>query len=134
MERRYFYTTGQGYRTLNLLKNTKTEVLFINTALQWPANYFTKKQVKQLNDIDRYIKKIIDAENLQDHTIIECYNQIHNDYDLLGGIQETHWLNLYDNFFPDATVDLASDNAHPGPESHKLMAQKLINAYRQRAR
>jgi hypothetical protein len=114
---------------VKLSKLTHTQIYFVNALCPWDQNYFTKLDNVLPDSYTDFTKKILHVETRDNQEVFEIYNNIHNQYKNLGGIQEDYWLNLYHSLICQK-IDLNNDNNHPGPESNKLyfnQLSKLLN-------
>ena len=103
----------------NLAKLKKTNIYFINNYCSWDENYFTQVDGEILpSNLTAYTNKILNSNNRDDTQIGMLYNKMHSDYTALGSIQESLWLNLYQNINLNK-IDVGSDGRHPGPQTHK---------------
>jgi hypothetical protein len=66
------------------------------------------------------------VEDRDDLEIKALYNLMHDTYEKYGGIQEQHWLNLYDPFNKHQ-LDFINNflGGHPGPKSQEVVAALL---------
>lgn len=112
---------------LGNLKNTK--VYFLNNICQWDNDYFNRIENPWASKLTPYTNKLLSSHNRDNRQIATLYNKMHDDYESLGGIQESKWLNLYDSF-QRMQLDVGNDNLHPGKLSHQhygnLLAQRFI--------
>lgn len=119
---------------VNILKNLethiKTKIYFINNLCHWDYGYFTQQanNIKP-SHLSQYTNQILNSNNRDDDQIERLYVKIHNDYNSVGGIQESKWLNLYHNF-KSHSIDLGSDNLHPGPKSHISYGKFLASQFK----
>ena len=115
---------------INLCKLKKCSIFFINGLCDWDQDFFIKKENVLPYDYTDYTKKILNIDNRDDDEIYALYNKIHSEYDSIGGIQESHWLNLY-NSLRKNRIDVNSDNVHPGYKSNqkyfKFLSQALLD-------
>ena len=113
--------------TLAKLKNTK--IYFINNYCAWDKDYFKKIDGKILpSKLTAYTNKILNSTNRDDAQIDVLYNKMHNDYITAGTIQESLWLNLYQNINSNK-IDVGSDGRHPGPVTHKNYGLFLADCF-----
>ena len=101
----------------NLSKKCGYNIKFINGLLHWDEEFFNNYQSK-------FVNNIIDFHSLPDNEIIQCLDII-NYYKNL--IDKSLWINLTTSL-KDLAVDTVSEtNGHPGPISHKLYADIILN-------
>jgi hypothetical protein len=115
---------------INLCKLKKCSIFFINGICDWDCDFFIKKENTLPYEYTSYTKKIINIDNRDDNQIYALYNKIHNEYNRLGGMQESNWLNLY-NSLAKNKIDVNDDKIHPGYKSNQkyfeLLSQALLN-------
>jgi hypothetical protein len=111
---------------INLQKNLKKQkIVFVNTFGPWSDNFFTKKEIIFPSDLDSYTQDILNVDTRDDVEIFELYDLMHKQYSESGGIQEQHWLNLY-NSFEKLKIDNASPtDIHPGYASQDVFVDYL---------
>lgn len=105
------------------------KIFFVNGLCAWDQNYFNRLDNVSPNQFTPYTQNLLNIETRNDQEIFELYNNIHNKYQELGGIQEDHWLNLYNSLLSNR-IDTNSDNVHPGTKSNhlffKFLSQSLL--------
>lgn len=115
---------------VNLIQITGTKVFFVNSLCPWDLNYFTKLEHVLPEDYTNFTKTLINMETREDQEIFQLYDKIHGEYQHAGGIQESHWLNLYQSL-KSLQIDTNTDNVHPGINSNQqyynLLNQPLIS-------
>lgn len=100
-------------------------VYHINDSCPWDLNYFNRLDNVLPEAYTTFTKTdIIDIKNRNDKDILKLYTQAHDDYDRLGGINESSWINLYSSFLDNQT-DYSHDNTHPGPASNTAYFQTI---------
>lgn len=102
------------------------EPVFVNGLCPWDQDYFVRKTHNfKPQELSSFVKQtIINIESRDDQEIFELYNRAHNDYQQAGGINHTHWLNLYDPWNSKA-IDRNFDQQHPGIKSNQLFAEQV---------
>ena len=116
---------------LKSLANSKnTKIYFINNICHWDLDFFKRIDNPLPSNLTQYTNKILNSDNRDDDQIKNLYNKIHDDYESRGSIHEDLWLNLYESFYSQQT-DLAIDNRHPGPVSHKNFGSFLAKKFKQ---
>jgi hypothetical protein len=103
------------------------KVYHVNDSLPWDQDYF--KKLEGINvfpeDYTSYTKtEILNINNRNDQEIQALYNKIHNEYEVLGGIQSNSWINLYKSL-EDLKFDHNNDNYHPGTQSNQHYFQQV---------
>lgn len=123
---------------VSILVNLQTKlkgkhVFFVNAIGPWPTDYFVKKPFVYPNELNDFLKNILQVETRDDEEIHKLYEMIYTQYESAGGIQELHWLNLYESLLSKKIDNNPDALWHPGPQSHdlyadflsKILAQKL---------
>lgn len=103
----------------------KKNIFFINGIGPWSQDYFQKKNWSFTSELDNYTKFLLSSYTRDDHEIASIYNKIHSDYAAAGGIQETHWLNLYNSLDSMRIDEVSKADSHPGLKSQDLFANYL---------
>lgn len=108
-----------------------TRIFFVNALCPWDKNYFVELKDFMPEEATEFTKKeIINLENRKDEEFFLLYKKIHTEYQQAGGIQEKHWLNLY-NSLRQNKIDTNDDDLHPGIKSNKLYCKFLNQALQQ---
>lgn len=109
---------------LESVARDKTKIVFINGLIPWTKeicdlsttmNYATK--------LSKYTKEILDFNTRDDVELDEFFTNLHL---AVNSLQSDKWVNMFDSL-NDNAVDTGNDNLHPGPKSHHLFANKIIN-------
>ena len=111
------------------------KIYFVNTLCPWDPGYF--EQFDQLADtvvrpdmLTTYTNQLLNSEHRDDDQIDALFHMMGKDYQQIGGVNSSCWLNLYQSL-SSLKVDLGNDDEHPGPLSHKKYAEFLINSIQQ---
>lgn len=112
---------------VKLANHFNCKIFFVNGLCEWDQNYFDKLNDVLPNQFTSYTQKILDVDTRDDNEVFAIYNNIHNEYQQLGGIQPAHWLNLYNSLISNK-IDTNSDNRHPGIKSNHLFFDFLSQA------
>jgi hypothetical protein len=101
-------------------------LLFINGLCPWDRGYFSRvPNDSKPQDLTPFTKtEILNIDSRNDEEIFFLYNKAHQDYEMQGGINPQHWLNLYDSWRRQI-LDRNFDNLHPGIESNQLFAKQV---------
>ena len=103
-----------------LSKKINIKLYFVNGLCPWDQNYFVRLNSVSPEDYTPFTKKtILEIESRDDDDIFKLYKNIHDDYDQVGGIDPTDWINLYDSMLKNQ-IDTNYDNDHPGTKSNQL--------------
>jgi hypothetical protein len=110
----------------NCLKNQNIDFVFIKGFSNYVNDFNNVTYDSGFTGVDK-IKKLLNFDQRPDDYILKKINEIKN---LIQAQDDTRWLNLHGLSFKDMTVDLADDNMHPGPKSNLMLADTLINFYK----
>lgn len=116
---------------VNLAKLANAKIFFVNSRCQWDNNYFQKLENVLPDQYTEFTKKNLNVDTRCDEEIFEIYNKMHREYAEAGGIQESHWLNLY-NSLRSQIIDTNNDNTHPGYQSNQLYYKQFSQALTQK--
>tara|TARA_B100001093_G_C26077502_1_gene697198 strand:- start:42 stop:530 length:489 start_codon:yes stop_codon:yes gene_type:complete len=104
-----------------LAKVYNTRIVFINGLVLWTEDMFQPfDSVAGLSD---YSKQVYDIETNTQSPVDQFHNNL---YAKTSTLNKNLWINLFDSMF-ESTCDFAPDDGmHPGPKTHKLLAEKII--------
>jgi hypothetical protein len=91
-----------------------SKIFFVNTLGPWPIDYFNKKNILLPSDLSEFEQNLLSVDTRDDAEIFKLYDMIHMQYQTYGGIQESHWLNLYNSIHTLRIDTVSSDDKHPG--------------------
>jgi hypothetical protein len=109
---------------INLCKLTSTRIFFINGICPWDKDYFVKLYDVLPSGYTEFTKKLLNVDSRDDDEIFKLYDKIHHEYDSIGGVQQDHWLNLYQSM-RSQQIDVNNDNQHPGVVSNQTYCNKF---------
>ena len=98
------------------LKNLNQKYVFVQG-----TNTFCKEVFDR--NLTSNIKDMLDFHNRSDEYILEKLNDLRN---ILVSIDLDNTIEWLDYSFYDKKLDRADDNVHPGPETNKLLFDKLV--------
>jgi hypothetical protein len=101
----------------------KTKLIFINGLLPWTKDLATPLGTDLSNSLSKYTKTILDFDNRSDSETVEFFKKLQHKF---AELDSSLWINLFDSFSANS-VDVGPLGHHPGPESHKWMANQLEN-------
>lgn len=107
-----------------------TKIFFINSICPWDLDYFQQLDGVMPNETTQFTQQIINLDNRDDDEFFSIYRKMHAEYSMAGGIQPSHWLNLYSSL-RRARIDTNDDEIHPGFKSNELYFQFLNQALQQ---
>lgn len=100
-----------------------TTVIYINGLLPWTADLCNPAKANNLSQsLSDYTKQMLDFDHRDDHEIYKFWVDLQNRF---AKLDQSRWVNLFDSFH-SCSVDLGPEGHHPGPESHKIMADKIM--------
>jgi hypothetical protein len=70
---------------------------------------------------------MLDFDNRPDNYILTKLNVLKQ---LVGALDQTHWLNLTTPSFRDMRTDVADDLEHPGRESNRELSDNLVKFFK----
>ena len=108
-------------------KLKQTKIFFINALCPWDNNYFNCLINVLPESYTPFTKELINIHNRDDNEIYKIYKKIHNEYAECGGINQDHWLNLYEST-KTLQVDKSDDLLHPGLQSNQIYFEKFSQA------
>jgi len=105
-----------------ILNNFKTPVHYINANMHIDPVFLSSNFDINFNELDAYTKDLIDFDNLPDDDIMLTIEEIRSFFlPSLG-----NWVNT-DQLLK---IDRGYDGIHPGPDSHKLYANEIMEFIR----
>jgi hypothetical protein len=118
---------------VNTLIEVQTEfkqnkIFFVNALGPWPRDYFTRKTITVPSQLDEFERDLLRVDTRDDNEIIKLYDMIHDQYQNAGGIQELHWLNLYDSLRSWKIDSNPNAEWHPGYVSQDFYTTQLVEA------
>ena len=105
-------------KIIQVLQTNKHNIRFINGMLFWTEDFFK-------NDRSVFADDLISSINLPDEDIEKCTEQINRDK---STIDLSLWINPFKNFMLSRTDSVSATDNHPGPESHKLYTDIILNS------
>jgi hypothetical protein len=108
------------------------KIFFVNTLSPWCRDYFKQKIIVRPSDLDFYEQDLLQVETREDDEIDAIYRMIHKQYSYYGGINESHWLNLYDSLGSMQVDNVSATDAHPGYISQEKYSEYLGRILREK--
>jgi hypothetical protein len=105
-------------KIIQVLQTEQHNIRFINGMLFWTEDFFK-------NDSSVFATELIDSINLPDDDIKKYTEQINRDK---STIDLSLWINPFKNFMLSRIDSVSVSDAHPGPESHKLYTDIILNS------
>lgn len=117
---------------IKIAEQSNTKIYFINNMCWWDRNFFDPVPDNHIlpSNLTPYTNQVLESNFRDDPQIERLYKKMHKDYKDAGGIQQAHWLNLYNNFIGQI-VDKGLDKVHPGPKSHIHYGKYLAQQFKQ---
>ena len=116
---------------INLIKclGKNIRIININALCPWDEGFFIQHNDNFFpGDLTEFTKKeILNVHNRDDEEIYKLYKLQHHQYNSVGGIDPTTWVNLYNSFL-NLKIDVNLDQLHPGIESSKIY-YNLVKQY-----
>ena len=106
----------------------QAKVCFVNGAINWSQDFFTRKQISFPCELSQFEKNMIDWDNRDDADIVSIYNMIHDQYAASGSCQLENWLNIYNPLLLQKIDTVAPNDIHPGYLSQDLFVKTLLPA------
>ena len=94
----------------------KTKIVHINGMVPWQSDLIS-------GPLSSYTKEILDFDSRNDKEIQALLRPLQIKF---AGVNQAHWVNLFDSFQCNM-IDLGPQGHHPGPKSHRAMAEKIYN-------
>jgi len=108
-----------------LTKQLGIKLYHINGLCPWDNNYFVRLSNVLPESYTEFTKKeILNIKDRNDEDIFKLYELIHLEYDQVGGIDTSCWINLYNSMLSNI-IDTNYDNQHPGNKSNQLYFQQV---------
>ena len=108
----------------NLGKVHNTRIVHINGLVPWQSDLLLLDNNNNLSThLSNYTKTILDFDNRDDFEIVSFFNKLQFEFSKLN---EKNWVNLFDSFQQNL-IDQGPLGHHPGIESHRWMADNVIN-------
>ena len=118
---------------IDIAKQYSCCIGFVNFCLPWQHEEFFKQlDWKTPSELGKFTQEVLLSDDRDDPDTKLLYNMMHSAYKRVGGIQEDHWLNLYDPFI-EHQIDFTDGktNGHPGPNSQSVIAKLLQPKFNQ---
>jgi hypothetical protein len=113
-----------------LAKAQNIEIYFVNQRLPWDKDYFVRldRQNARPADYTEFTRNsILFVDNREDDEIYQLYDKMHDEYQAVGGINTSRWINLYRSWDTEK-IDVNFDFRHAGIKSHQKYFQ-IVNEF-----
>lgn len=109
---------------LSALCRNKTTLVFLNALVPWNTDLDSQDTVLDLSKkLGTYFKEILNFEKRNIQEVIDAFKELQKRFLTLD---QSQWVNIFDPL-NDLKIDLGKDGVHPGPKSHQLYADMVIN-------
>ena len=99
-------------------------MIFINGLVPWTKEINDQSTVTDYaTKLSKYSKEILEFESRDDQDLDKFFNDLNYK---INSLQHNQWVNMFESLY-ELQIDFGNDNQHPGPNSHKLYATKIIN-------
>jgi hypothetical protein len=105
----------------DLSQHYKTKIVFINGMLPWQDDLI--RNISHVDQLSKYTRDLLDADNRDDKEVLILFKQLQTNFKSMNIKQ---WVNPFESF-QSLTVDLGPLDHHPGPKSHRVMANLIHN-------
>lgn len=107
-----------------LAKYNSVKIVHINGLVPWTQELNTYQESKDLkSQLSSYTQSILDFDHRDDNEIIKFFKKLQ---DKFCELDQTAWVNIFDSFHKN-TIDKGPEGHHPGVQSHRWMADQVIN-------
>ena len=107
----------------NLADTNSTKIMFVNGLVPWQPDLAQPLSDDLGQLLSGYTKSVLDFDHRPDHEIVEFFTKLQNKFQELD---QSKWSNLFTSFM-SAVTDTGPEGHHPGPISHKWMADNISN-------
>lgn len=115
-------------RYVNILEKaaeSKCKIFFINGYIPWTPDLFTIDSLNNMHDnFSCFTKDLLEFDNSTDDEIKANFLRLHNE---LMAMNQQAWVNLFSQLVGKHQIDNGTDDTHPGEETHKKLAQLIID-------
>jgi hypothetical protein len=106
-----------------LAKHNSTLVVHINGLVPWTNDLMIKDIGNLKETLSPYTQSILDFDQRDDDEIIKYLRELQKKF---SELDLSNWVNIFDSFI-DHEIDIGPEGHHPGPNSHRWMADQVIN-------
>ncbi len=107
-----------------ILNSLNKKIYYLNGLMHIDPVFLNWDPVINLDNLHNYTKQIIDFDNLPDHDIRKAIDSIRTAF----SVTKNMWIST--NKF--GKVDIGTDGGHPGPESHRIKADMIVQYIKER--
>jgi hypothetical protein len=104
-----------------LADTSATKVIFVNGLVPWQHDLVQPLLNDLGQSLSEYSKSILDFDHRPDNEIVEFFTKLQTKFQ---NLDQSKWSNLFTSF-KSAVTDIGPQGHHPGPISHKWMANNI---------
>jgi lysophospholipase L1-like esterase len=108
----------------DILRKFNKKIYYLNGLMHIDPVFLNWDPVNNLDELQDYTKQIIDFDNLPDPYIHNAIDSIRQAFE----VTKNMWIST-DKF---GKVDIGTDGVHPGPESHRIKADMIVQYIKER--
>ena len=109
---------------LEEISKNKTQIIFINGILPWTEEIANLQTIENFDqNLSIYTKELLNFNNRDDAELLKFFIQLNT---AILSLNKPLWVNMF-NSLRFHSIDHGHDQQHPGPKSHKLYADMIIN-------
>jgi hypothetical protein len=109
---------------LTEISKNKTQLIFINGLLPWTSEMLSSDTMVNFSkNLSNYTKEILEFDSRDDTELLEFFTKLNI---AVSSLNQSLWINMFDSMIR-SSIDTGTDNIHPGPKSHALYADMIIN-------
>jgi hypothetical protein len=106
-----------------LAKQSDVQIVYVNGLVPWTRDLATPLADDLNSSLDAYTKEILDFDTRDDAEIKKFFLNLQQKFSTMNVSQ---WVNVFDSL-QNNTIDFGTDGRHPGVNSHRWLANKIIN-------
>ena len=109
---------------LTKISKNKTQLIFINGLLPWTREILSLDTMPDFSkNLSNYTKEILEFDSRDDIELIDFFTKLNKN---ILELPQSKWVNMFDSMIK-ILIDFGTDGEHPGPKSHTLYADMIIN-------
>jgi len=111
-------------KILETVAKSRTQIIFINGLVPWTSEICViETTCDYMKNFSDYTKQILELDCRDDQELNKLFVVLCKE---INSLNFDNWPNMFESF-RDLAVDRGNDRRHPGPASHKLYANKIID-------
>jgi len=108
----------------DILRKFNKKIYYLNGLMHIDPVFLNWDPINNLVNLHNYTKQIIDFDNLPDEDIHNAIDSIRQAFE----VTENMWISTK----KFGRIDRGTDNEHPGPESHRIKADMIVQYIKER--